>query len=177
MSFDEWLRRKLTKEKKEIKVQNPGVLGYYDCKPYHNFRYALIYAKEEIVSETEEIEVYTRVYKDVTFVNVLVNDEKDIDIDKYHYENIRRLLREKGLPNTDKSIVAIYFQHYNQKTVDLCRSFCNNTKTSFEQAMIYNARLVQMDFYKPVPKFYGRMYRIFMENIYFDMAFIDKDQD
>ena len=74
MSFDDWLKRKLLHEHKVKAVQNPGVIGFYESKPYHNFRYALIYANEEIVFEDEKVEVYTRTYKDTTFVNVLVND-------------------------------------------------------------------------------------------------------
>ncbi|MBR3617975.1 MAG: hypothetical protein IKN46_04795 [Acholeplasmatales bacterium] len=177
MSFDDWLKRKLLHEHKVKVEQNPGVIGFYESKPYHNFRYALIYANEEIVFEDEKVEVYTRTYKDTTFVNVLVNDETDFEIDKYHYENIRRYIVEKGLENKDRSIVCICFQHYNQKTVDLARSFCTNTKTSFEQALIYNARLVQMDYYRPVPVFYTKMYQRFMEDLYFDLAFIDKEMD
>ena len=42
-----------TKEKEEL---NPGVLGYYDCKPYHNFHFALIYAKDIEVYNDEKIE-------------------------------------------------------------------------------------------------------------------------
>ena len=49
MSFDDWLKRKLLHEHKVKVVQNPGVIGFYESKPYHNFRYALIYANEEIV--------------------------------------------------------------------------------------------------------------------------------
>ena len=48
----------------------PGVLGHYDCKPYHNFRYALIYANETEILSTPEIEIFSRVYRGVTLVNV-----------------------------------------------------------------------------------------------------------
>ena len=34
-----------------------------------------------------------------------------------------------------------------------------------------------MDFYKPVPVFYTKMYQRFMEDLYFDLAFIDKEMD
>ena len=74
-------------------------------------------------------------------------------------------------------MTIVAFEHYNQKTVDLCRSFgYENSKTTFEQALIYNARLVQMDYYRPVPKHYSKMYDLFCEDIYFDLAFIDSDK-
>ena len=155
------------KEKEE-----PGVLGHYDCKLYHNFKYALIYANEVEISVTEEVEVYSRVYKDVTFVNVLVNNENGIDIEKYRYENIKPLLVEKGVSATEKNIVLMLYQHYNDKTKELCKKFCNSSKTNFEHACIYNPRLVQMDYFKPVPKFY-KLYDFLCEDLYFDLAFID----
>ena len=129
--------------------------------------------------ETEEVEIYSRVYnKKVKFVNVLINDEANItDLNQYKYENIKPLLIEKGIKATDKSIVVVCFEHYNQKTVDLARGFCESNKKQFEQALIYNPKLVQMDFYRPVPKHYTRMYDLFCEDIYFDLAFIDSDKD
>ena len=155
------------KEKEE-----PGVLGHYDCKPYHNFKYALIYANETEISVTDSVEVYSRVYKDVTFVNVLVNDEKGLDLEKYRYENIKPLLVEKGVPVTEKNIVLMLYQHYNDTTKGLCKKFCNSSKKNFEHACIYNPRSVQMDYFKPVPKFY-KLYDFLCEDLYFDLVFID----
>ena len=175
MALEDWLKKKVFKIKEEKVVQNPGVIGHYDSKPYHNFKYALIYANETNILETEEVEIYSRVYnKKVTFVNVLVNDEANIiDLNQYKYENIKPKLIEKGIEVTEKSVVVIAFQHYNQKTVDLARTFCESDKKHFEQALVYNARLVQMDFYRPVPKFYTKMYDYLCEDLYFDFAFID----
>ena len=175
MALEDWLKKKVFKIKEEKVVQNPGVIGHYDSKPYHNFKYALIYANETNILETEEVEIYSRVYnKKVTFVNVLVNDETNItDLNQYKYENIKPKLIEKGIEVTEKSVVVIAFQHYTQKTVDLARTFCESDKKHFEQALVYNARLVQMDFYRPVPKFYTKMYDYLCEDLYFDFAFID----
>ena len=174
MALEDFLKRKLFKIKKEKVVQNPGVIGHYDSKPYHNFKYALIYANEVCISENEEVEIYSRVHKNATFVNVLINDEKNVnDLSKFKYENIKPELIEKGIKVTDKSIVVICFQHYNQKTVDLARGFCESNKKQFEQALVFNPRLVQMDFYRPVPKFYSKMYEYLCEDLYFDFAFID----
>ncbi len=174
MAFEDFLRRIIFKEKKEKPVQNPGVIGHYDSKPYHNFKYALIYASETCVYETEEVEIYTRNYKNCTFVNVLVNDEKNIDnLSQYKYDNVKDLLIENKVETKEKSVVVICFQHYNQKTVDLARTFCESDRKHFEQALIYNARLVQMDFYRPVPKFFPKMYENLCEDLYFDFAFID----
>ena len=175
MALEDFLKKKLFKIKEEKVTQNPGVIGHYDSKPYHNFKYALIYANEALISETPEVEVYSRVYnKKVTFVNVLVNEERDIEnLNQYKYENIKPSLKEKGIEVTEKSVVVICFQHYTQKSVDLARSFCESDKKHFEQALIYNPKLVQMDFYRPVPKFYSKMYEFLCEDLYFDFAFID----
>ena len=77
------------KEKEEL---NPGVLGYYDCKPYHNFHFALNYARNIEVFNDEKIEIYTRVFKGTTFVNVLVNDEEGFDVKKFYYKNIIKII-------------------------------------------------------------------------------------
>ncbi len=168
--------------KKEKIVERPGVIGHYDSKPFHNFHYALIYANETMVYDDGNVEVFFRVYKDTTMVNVLVNNEEDFDINKYHFEDLKPLLEGKTYlspkkeeltyKETKRNIVLVLFQHYNEKTVNQACQFCNSSKTNFEQALVYNAKQVQMDFYKPVPKFY-KLYDIFCEDIYFDLAFID----
>ncbi len=174
MALEDFLKRLVFKEKREKIVQNPGVIGHYDSKPFHNFKYALIYANEKCLLETEEVEIYTRNYKNSTFVNVLINDEKNVEsLNQYKYENMKQLLSDNGVEAKEKSVVVVCFQHYNQKTVDLARTFCESDRKHFEQALVYNARLVQMDFYKPVPKFYTKMYEYLCEDLYFDFAFID----
>lgn len=157
---------------KEKVIEEPGVLGHYDCKPYHNFRYALIYANETEILTTEEVEIFSRVYKDVTLVNVLVNEEKNINIEDYKYEKLKPLLIEKGINVTEKNIVMMLYQHYTPLSKELCKKFCNSSKTNFEHGAIYNPRLVQMDYFKPVPKFY-KLYDFLCEDLYFDLGFID----
>ena len=93
-------------------------------------------------------------------------------IGKDIYINKRNLL-EYGITPAKNSVVVILFQHYNDETVKMAKSFCNSDKEHFEQALVYNARLVQMDFYRPVPKFYTKMYEYLCEDLYFDFAFID----
>lgn len=157
------------KEKEEL---NPGVLGYYDCKPYHNFHFALNYARNIEVFNDEKIEIYTRVFKGTTFVNVLVNDEEGFDVTKFDYPSLRQRLIELDLENTDKSVVFIAFQHNNEKTIEYCKKLPASTKHAFIQGAVFNPRSVHMDFYKPVPQFY-KLYDHFCEDLYFDFAFID----
>ena len=137
-----------------------------------NFKYALIYAGETEILTTDKIEIYSRVYKDTTFVNILVNDEEGFDITKYTFDDVKPMLVEKGIEETKNKIVLVLFQHNNQNTIAQCKKFCLSDKTSFQQACVYNPVKVQMDFYKPVPKFY-KLYDKFCEDIYFDLAFID----
>ena len=176
MPIEDFIRRLITHEKKEKIVKNPGVIGHYDSKPYHNFHYALIYAEQIPVIEGEDLEVFSRVYKNVTFVNILVNKDIEINLDEYKYEVLKPLLIDKGVKATDKSCVLMLFQHYTQNAVNLCCKFSNSNKNHFEQGLIYNAKYVQMDFYRPVPKYMVKMYTRFCENLYFDLAFIDPDR-
>lgn len=162
---------------KDKVIQEPGVIGFYDSKPFHNFKYALIYANEILISEsddekTQKVIVYAREFKGTTFVNVLVYDEEGFNPSQYDFEKLKPLLLEKGLPETKKSIVMILYQHYNPNTIALSKQFCKSDKFNFQQSCIYNAKKVQMDFYKPIPKFY-KLFDHFCENIYFDLGFID----
>ena len=172
--------------KKEKVVERPGVIGHYDCKPYHNFRFALIYANETLVYDDGKIEIFARIYKNTTIVNILVNEEEGFDIENYKFEKLKSILEgktylnpkkeEKQFEETKNNIVFVLFQHYNEYTISQCAKFYNSSKTNFEQAAIYNPVKVQMDFYKPIPKFY-RLYDIFCEDLYFDLAFIDDTRD
>ncbi len=161
--------------RKKVK-ENPGVIGHYDSKPFHSFRYALIYANEIEIFNNEKVEVYSRVYKTTTFVNVLVNDEEGFDTNDYTFDKLKDKLLEKEIKETKNHIVVILFAHNNDTTIELAKHFCNSDKHSFEQALVFNPQKVQMDFYKPVPVFY-KLYDHFCENIYFDLACIDDKRE
>lgn len=179
MSFKEVLCKFLGIKKK--KEQRPGVIGFYDSRPFDSFKYSLIYANEKLISESDDektakVIVYTREYKQTTFINVLVYDEEGFNPEEYKYDVMKRNLLEYGITPAKNSIVLILFQHYNENTVKMAKSFCNSDKEHFEQGLVYNAKEVQMDFFKPVPTFY-RLYDIMCEDLYFDLAFIDNSQD
>jgi hypothetical protein len=172
---------------KKVKVvERPGVIGHYNSKPFHNFHYALIYANETMVFDNDKVEVFAKIYKNTTFVNVLVNDETDFNILDYKFDKIKPLLdgktylspkkEELKFSDTKNNIVVVLFQHYNEYTVNQAIKFCSSSKSNIEQALVYNAKEVQMDFYRPVPKFY-RIYDILCEDLYFDLAFIDDTRD
>lgn len=173
--------KKLFTKKEKIK-EEPGVIGHYDSKPFHSFKYALIYANELLLSEsddekTTDVMIYTRTYKNTTFINVLVYDDKNFtSVEGYDFESLKPLLEKKGAEIGSKSVVMILFQKRNENTISLAKKFCNSSKYHFQQALVYNAKRVQMDFYKPVPVFY-KLYDVMCENLYFDLAFIDDKRD
>lgn len=157
--------------------QEPGVIGFYDSKPFDSLKWSLIYANEVCISESDDekeakVLIYTREYKKTQFINVLVYREDDFNVDDYTYEKLKPLLIEKGITPAEKSIVLIIFQHRNEKTIEMAHHFFKSDKLNFEQALVYNPKRVQMDFYKPVPTFY-KLYDIMCEDLYFDLAFID----
>ena len=162
--------------KKEKVIEDEGVLGHYDSKPYTSFKYALIYADETEIETNEAVEVYSRVYRTTTFVNVLVNKEENFDVEDYKFDKIKPKLQEKGIKETKNNIVFIIFQHKNDYTIAQAKKFCNSTKTNFEHVGVYNSKKTQVDFYKPVPKFYS-LYNHFCEDAYFDLAFIDDTRE
>ena len=104
---------------KEKVIQNPGVIGFYDSRPFDNFKYSLIYANEILISDSDDenvanVMIYTREYKKTTFVNVLVYNEDGFDISNYNYDNLKPLLEKKNIVPQEKSIVMILFQHNNE---------------------------------------------------------------
>lgn len=157
-------------EKKE--KLNPGVLGIYDCKQWDSFVPTLEYANEVLVSEDDKIAIYSRVYKDTTFVNVLVTNEDGFNPDLYDYEHLKNAVMEAGVAATDKSIVFIAFRHNNENTVSYCKRLYKSDKRNFIQGATFNGRLVCMEYYKPVPEFYKHI-DMWYEDLYFDLGFID----
>jgi len=99
-----------------------------------------------------------------------------IEIQRVPFDNIEPLLKQNNIEKPKNTIVFVLFQHRNDNTIAMCKKFCNSNKNNFEQAVIYNPVDVQMDFYKPVPKFY-KLYDHFCENLYFDLAFIDDKRE
>ena len=179
MSFKEIL--KTVMGFKDKKKQRPGVIGYYPSRPFDSFKYSLIYANEKLISDSDDektakVIVYTREYKQTTFINVLVYNEEGFDPKNYTYDVMKRNLLEYGITPAKNSVVVILFQHYNDETIKMAKSFCNSNKEHFEQALIYNAKECQVDYYKPVPTFY-RLYNIMCEDLFFDLAFTDELQD
>jgi hypothetical protein len=153
-----------------------GPLGYYDIKQFHSLEFALIYANEELIIENENCKVFSRVYKDCTFVNVLVHEEIGFDINEYKFSNLEKILEEKGFEKTKNKLVFIIFKNKTDDTIRLAKSFCNSDKHYYEQACVYNEQRVKLEYYKPVPNFY-KVYDYFCENLYFDKAAIDHDRE
>ncbi len=179
MSFKEIL--KTVMGFKDKKKERPGVIGYYPSRPFDSFKYSLIYANEKLISESDDektakVIVYTREYKQTTFINVLVYNEEGFDPKNYTYDVMKRNLLEYGITPAKNSVVVILFQHYNDETIKMAKSFCNSNKEHFEQAFIYNAKEGQVDYYKPVPTFY-KLFNIMCEDLFFDLAFTDELQD
>lgn len=178
--MQDFLKKVFTK--KEKVKEDPGVIGHYNSRQFHSFKYALIYANEILLTDnpdekTADIMIFTRTFKGVTFINVLVFKEDYVEsLNQYKYEALKPLLKEKGCEIADKSVVLVLFQHKNDKTIKLAKNFCNSTKEHFEQGLVYNANKVQMDYYKPVPTFY-KLYDKMCEDLFFDLGFIDDLRD
>ena len=151
-------------------------LGYYDIKQFHSLEFALIYANEQLIIENENCKVFARVYKDCTFVNVLVHEEIGFNVNDYKFINLEKLLEEKGLEKTKDKIVLILFRNKTDDTIKMAKEFCESSKHSLEQGCVYNEQRVKLEYYKPIPNFY-KIYDYFCENLYFDIAAIDHDRE
>ena len=160
----------LPTEKKE--KLNPGVLGIYDCKQWDSFRVSLEYANENLVYEDDKLFIFSRVYKDTTFVNVIVTNEDGFNPDVFDYVHLKDKLLEAQLEATDKSIVFVGFRRANEATVSYCKKLCKSDRKNFIQGATYNGKLVCMEYYKPVPEFY-KLIDMWYEDLYLDLGFID----
>lgn len=179
MSFKERFFKFMGIKKKE--KQEPGVIGFYDSKPFDSLKWALIYANEVCISESDDektasVMIYTREYKKTSFINILVFKEEGFNPADYEYEKLKPLMQEKGITPAPRSIILIIFQHRNEKTIEMAHHFYKSDKNNFQQALVYNPKRVQMDYYKPVPTFY-RLYDVMCEDLYFDLAFIDSTRE
>ena len=87
--------------------QPKGVLGHYDSRTFDHCNFALIYAQEKLIEDGEDIKVFSRNYKNTTFVNVLVYDEANINLDKYKFENYKQNLIDNGIEIQKNNIVII----------------------------------------------------------------------
>lgn len=153
------------------------ILGYYDVKQFHSLKYALIYAKNEPVEEAEVYDIYSRVYKGITLVNVLVYDENMFIKENFKYDNLKDKILKVGLEATNESIVIIVFQNKNDKTISICKSLVGSGKRGFIQGLVYDEVRVTLDYYISVPDFYTKLNEAYCEAIYFDFAAIDPSRE
>ena len=152
--------------------EKSGCIGHYDIKPYHYFESNLIYAKDVLIKNSDGVKVYSRLYKSCLFLLVLIEDETYFSFEKYNYEALKSEVDSliEGKHNTRVSLYI--FKNNNEKTIEFAKVKTINTKKEFNQAFIYNAKDVTLDYYRPVPSFY-KIYDDYLEAIYFDLAAID----
>lgn len=162
MMFERWKRKK----------ESTGCLGFYDTKPYDSFSYALVYAGQTLIKDEDKVHVYARNYKKTVFLVVLIDEETGVDVDRYRYETLKDALKEKGIEEGDSVIHLWVFQHDNEQTRAIAKVARTNTKTQFNQVLIFNYREVRLEYWRPVPKFY-KLYDHYAEAIYYDLTAID----
>lgn len=159
------------------KKSENGVVGSYDVKQYHSLKYALIYAKNEPVFESDDYDIYTRVYKKITLINVLMYNEARFDLDYFKYDNLKKLITDKNLEVTDEYILLIVFKNKNENTIKFCKEIRDSSKSCFVQGLVYDEQNVTLDYYISVPDYYERLNEAYSEDIYFDFAAIDPTRD
>lgn len=157
---------------------NPNnISGYFDIKQYHSLKYALIYAKNELILENEGFLIYSRNYKDVTLVNILIEDENEFVPKSYTYDKVKELIINKGLEAKELSIVIMAFKNKNDKTISMCKSLGASGKNGFIQGLVYDETRVTLDYYLGVPDYLTKLNEAYCEDMYFDFAAIDPTRD
>lgn len=150
-------------------------LGFYDTKPYDALGFSLIYAKNTLIYENEFVHVYSRNFRGTIFVITLIDDGTYYPED-YTYEKMKDLILEKGIEEGNSYVNIAVYQHKTLNNMYIARAPRVNTKTEFNQVLIFDYEKVGLEYYRPVPKFYS-LYEKYAEAIFFDLTAIDPYKD
>ncbi len=147
-------------------------LGYFEVKPYHYFESNMVYAKDIQLKKDSYTAVYVRYYRGTVFVLTFVENETNFDKSLWNYQNLKEEINKVILEPITSAINLIIFKNKNEQTISIAKEKTTNTKTEFNQILIYDSDRVRLCYYRPVPDFY-KLYENYAEAIYFDLAAID----
>lgn len=152
--------------------QKLDCLGYFEVKPYHYFESNMVYAKDNLLKKDAYTSVYVRYYRGTVFVFTFVENEKNFDKNLWNYQNLKKEV-DQVIGETITSVInLIIFKNKNEDTISIAKEKTSNTKTEFNQILVYDPERVWLCYYRPVPDFY-KLYENYAEAIYFDLAAID----
>lgn len=167
MSLLDFFKKK-EKEKTEY-------LGLYNTKPYDALGFSLIYAKNKLIYEKENIHVYSRNFKGTIFVITLVDDGNYYPED-YTYEKMKDLVHQNGIEEGNSYVNIVVYQHKTINNIYIAKQPRTNTKTVYNHVLIFNFDKVGLEYYRPVPTFYP-LYEKYAEAIFFDLTAVDPYKD
>ena len=157
---------------KRKKKESYNCLGVYRTKQYPAFKYGMNYAGDTLILENNKISVYSRIYKKTRFVFTFVDDETDFDKSKYNYAALKNEIDSLVEGEHDSVVNLVIFKNKNEKTISIAKEVPVNTKTEFNQTLVYDGQMVWLEYYRPVPDFYS-LYSNYAEAIFFDLGAID----
>ncbi len=147
-------------------------LGVYETKPYHYFVSNMSYAGDIKVYEDARVKVFTRLYKGTIFVFTFVDDETDFHKENYGYAAMKEKI-DSIIGEEPKAVINfIVFKNNNEATVRIAKEKIMNSKTEFNQTLIYDHEKVRLKYYRPVPDFY-KLYQHYVEALVFDLVVIN----
>ena len=161
-------------KKKEKEVLD--CLGYYETKQYNSLNNALVYADNTLILKDDFKSVYARVFKGTLFIFTLVDDETGFNKNSTKYDVIKNLVDEKIDSTHDSIVNIIVFKHKNDFTIGIAKEVPLNTKEEFNHVLVFNGKIVRLEYFRPVPKFY-KLYKNFCEAVYFDLGAFDPKKD
>lgn len=162
-------------KKKEKEVLD--CLGYYETKQYNSLNNALVYAEDVLILKDDKKSVYGRTFKGTLFLFTLVDDESGFNKNDVKYEVLKDLVDEKLEDSTHDSLInIIVFKHKTDETVRIAKEVPVNTKEEFNHTLVFNSKVIRLEYYRPVPKFY-KLYKNFCEAVYYDLGAVDPKRD
>ncbi len=161
--------------KKKTEKEKLNCLGIFDCKPFDFFESGMVYAKDVLIEEKKEYKIYARMHKKTVLIFALILDETNFNLDYFNIKNLEPLLNAHLNESYQQSVLLIVFQNSNETTIGFAKNVLTNTKKELNQILIFNAAKVRLEYYRPIPTFYNKIYQSYLEAIYFDLACIDKN--
>lgn len=158
------------------------VLERIDLKPYDALKFDLIYAKDEILVDNDDIIIACRKYKNTLIKIALVHKFENLEKYDLSNESLRNYVTSKGFleeMNIDdletKAQACVYiFKDKTEKIKGYCFLNAKADSNSYIQYLIYDHDKCQLLRYRSLQE-YNTPLEAYNTALYFDLACVDKE--
>ncbi len=158
---------------------------FYMVKPFEQLEYDLIYAHNVLLFESSGIKVYSRIYKDITYIIKLVFDYDQYKKEDLSLKNLKFINYGKSFDydynlnealDNQKFVYVTCFKENNDEIISYVKANAKFNRNTYDQYLIYNDLECLLEVYQKLPD-YGNMFYAYNNLMYFDLAARDLDSD